>query len=318
MTMLETLANTFAVLTFVWLTYRLTLLIFSLPIRCREAQALSATISRIVQFIAANGSEPNVSNWRYKTNEEFEFLGVLRDVAAFARRGFPDLPAVRVQHWLEQVAGDWERHASIPVLATSWGMTYTVAGGLFAFGHIGQSGSEDPFAAFGSLSLAMLTTIAGLAIAMAAATVLRHYQYQLATVERATECCVLELQKSILLATPDQATITETLSSTDPTATGQQQYEVPTNPANSTAPEFWSAESPDVRPAVALQGTAQPTPPAQPLLPTATPHPAATAKEDFWNGTQPNGQATKAPSGVSFAETGKHKTSEGQEKNENG
>jgi hypothetical protein len=97
-------------------------------------------------------------------NQEQAANRVMAKVIDLRRKGQHDSADRELGIWAEQLEMGYTRHYQLADLSTSVGMLYTVAGGMLAFQNIG--GSDDPFAAFPSLAIAMATTLVALLISI--------------------------------------------------------------------------------------------------------------------------------------------------------
>ena len=171
MDILELSVNAAAVIVFAVLLYLLVLVIGSLPSRLRLLNAVTDCIQemqRVMKSSESAGSRSvlvaSVSEASFNGDAQMDPRTLVGNVVDCWRRGEHQLAAAEFGTWSQRLSMNWERRAGLASVATDFGMFFTVLGGIFAFNHIGAA--EEPFAAFAALALAMLTTAAGLAIAI--------------------------------------------------------------------------------------------------------------------------------------------------------
>jgi hypothetical protein len=210
MSNLEFLINALAVVTFIWLFYKLALIVLSLPAALRRVNITLLTLTSIHQA-CQSAHESCTKGWLQDLLTRFHLPNdsgrcparMIEAVVLPWTEGDSQLTATRFALWMKACSGDWRRHWSLAACATDQGMLYTVAGGVFAFAHIGKS--EEPFAAFSALSLAMLTTAAGLIIAIVTKSLLGTYQHRLECLEH-TAIDVTSMIASQLRQSPNRLT----------------------------------------------------------------------------------------------------------------
>ena len=180
MSYIELTINAAAIVTFLWLTYKLSLLAFSLPInmarvnkiKVKLSEANCALIEKSGNKIQLNQLLESLQDASFKLNECP--INMLKQFAKSWNKGQPDIANARVDAWFESVGRNYDRQYSLASFAMDWGIFYTVVACLTAFAHIGSS--ADPFAAFASLATAALTTAAGLAIKMIVTFLLNKFE----------------------------------------------------------------------------------------------------------------------------------------------
>lgn len=160
MSEIEFYVSVSAVLCFAVLFYRLAVIMGSLPIQLRTL----ANVATILKNFCEYGQVSSSNNARPFAKQDQNTNRVMAKVIELRRQGQHEAADREFGIWAEQLEMGYTRHYQLADLATSVGMLYTVAGGMLAFQNIG--GTDDPFAAFPSLAIAMATTLVALLISI--------------------------------------------------------------------------------------------------------------------------------------------------------
>jgi biopolymer transport protein ExbB/TolQ len=180
--------NLSAALCFVWLFYRLAMLGSSAFIRFRQ---LKANTEVLHAFNAACQQQVDAGHLSVSLSQAATIVLFDRPNAEFVVTKLKEiilLQANDLRHsdqelsaLVERQAMQYTKHFQLADLANSIGMAYTVAGGILVFNCIGAS--DDPFAAFPGLELAMITTLAGLMVSIPTREILTAYAARVDTFE---------------------------------------------------------------------------------------------------------------------------------------
>jgi len=160
MSEIEFYVSVSAVLCFAVLFYRLAIIMGSLPIRLRTL----AKVTTVLNDFREHGQSMSSKDVGAIAKQDQNANRIMAKVIDLRRKGQHDAADRELGVWAEQLEMGYTRHYQLADLATSVGMLYTVAGGMLAFQNIG--GSDDPFAAFPSLAIAMATTLVALLISI--------------------------------------------------------------------------------------------------------------------------------------------------------
>lgn len=175
MSAIEFFANTIAAFCFIYLFYRLATVLASTLIHHRRLARIEQILRQFAVVYRQLQSKPDarplsnvlsatVARLAKSHPEAKQHCCAIRNITNLRRRSEHQRADIELDDWLQKQGKNYERQYQLADLATQIGMFWTVAGGILAFRNIG--GSDDPFAAFPSLALAMLTTLGGLIVSI--------------------------------------------------------------------------------------------------------------------------------------------------------
>ena len=191
MSYFEFTINVAAIITFAWLTYKLLLIAFSLPINLARVNRITLKLSQVNNALTAKpGSNLSLNSLleslrdnAFKSNECP--INMLQKFAKLWKNQQADIANARAEAWFANVGRTYQRHYSLASYALDWGILYTVCATLNSFAHIGSS--ADPFSAFASLATAALTTAGGLGIKLATTFLLDKFERRMESLEKVAE-----------------------------------------------------------------------------------------------------------------------------------
>jgi hypothetical protein len=211
-------ADGIAIAVFIWLIYKAALPSFAARSRCRLlkllavelgdcAVRLGAELDRLAEHVrkgkvkdlsAAIGAAFKRLDMTSESGlpRRYQPAWLMHRIVTAKAAGDPDLAWDELRHWLRRVAFNWPHYLHVAGQATKLGLLFTVVGVFLAFANISQM--SKPFEMFGALSLAMLTTIAGLVISLAVSHVLlQWFGAKLRALEIESEQVVLSLFQDV-------------------------------------------------------------------------------------------------------------------------
>ena len=180
------IADISSVFVFLWLTYKVACIGLATPGRCRllrglltELQHQNAQMTAELQRLAGQVREGRIADpitaLRLLPEGKSESAAagmpaehrpasLLHRIVTARLAGEADRAWDEYRYWLRRVSFGWSAQLAFGKQAKEFGLLYTVIGALLAFAHLSQV--SKPFEVFGALSLAMLTTIAGLLLSL--------------------------------------------------------------------------------------------------------------------------------------------------------
>lgn len=215
MHILSTFANIVALVVFLWLAYKATMLAVATPSRCNLLDQAMAELDEVgvsvVEAIQQLTKPLTVQQLPAAVESSFgrvqqdsicelpslyQPATVLRRVVRAKLLGDAGLAWDELSHWQRRLSFNYQHHRYVATHATQFGLLFTVVGVLLACATV--SHLATPFQMFGAVGLAMVTTIAGLLLSLLVTHVLMNqFGKKLRELQIESERVALDLLQSV-------------------------------------------------------------------------------------------------------------------------